>query len=205
MRYNSSWNWKERRRFSFNPVTLCGKKWKYMCWLQSLCWQAVAFTTMASKTKTSGFWTTCPPQYHSVKRHAYLRQIGDSEASTRTVCTQAEVRWQSSGNWLDSLAKLCHVVIFGGSVLWFGEPQITNLTTCNHQISTLFPCTYDTRWLIDGKFRGVAAKMGCFVSIAMFRGGRRQISRGAASKYQYWHWTTMIHKNSMERAPNANL
>ena len=83
---------------------------------------------MASKTKTSGFWTTCPPQYHSVKRHAYLRQIGDSEASTRTVCTQAEVRWQSSGNWLDSLAKLCHVVIFGGSVLWFGEPQITNLT-----------------------------------------------------------------------------
>ena len=32
------------------------------------------------------------------------------------------------------------------------------------------------RWLIGGKFRGVAAKVGDFTSIAMFRGGRRQIS-----------------------------
>ena len=40
-------------------------------------------------------------------------------------------------------------------------------------------------WLIDGKFRGVAPEVGVFVSIAMFRGGRRQISRAADSKYQY--------------------
>ena len=37
------------------------------------------------------------------------------------------------------------------------------------------------RWLIDGKFRGVAATFGGFVSIAMFRGGRRQNYRGALS------------------------
>ena len=34
------------------------------------------------------------------------------------------------------------------------------------------------RLLIDGKFRGVAAKVGDFTRIAMFRGGRRQISPG---------------------------
>ena len=54
-----------------------------------------------------------------------------------------------------------------------------------HYISTLFPPTYDMRWLIDGKFHALAAKVGDFTSIAMFRGGRRQISRGADSKYQY--------------------
>ena len=54
-----------------------------------------------------------------------------------------------------------------------------------HHTSTLFPPIYDMRWPIDGKFRGVAAKVGDFTSIAMFRGGRRQISRGADSKYQY--------------------
>ena len=57
--------------------------------------------------------------------------------------------------------------------------------TSIHYISTLFPPTYDMRWLIDGKFRGVAAKVGDFTSIAMFRVGRLQISRGADSKYQY--------------------
>ena len=54
-----------------------------------------------------------------------------------------------------------------------------------HYISTLFPPTCDMRWLIDGKFRGVAAKIGGFVSVAMFRGGRREISQSADSKYQY--------------------
>ena len=54
-----------------------------------------------------------------------------------------------------------------------------------HYISTLFPPTYDMRWLTDGKFHALAAKVGDFTSIAMFRGGRRQISRGADSKYQY--------------------
>ena len=57
--------------------------------------------------------------------------------------------------------------------------------TTIHYISTLFPPTYDMRGLIDGKFRGVAAKVGDFTSIAMFRGGRRQILRGADSKHQY--------------------
>ena len=40
------------------------------------------------------------------------------------------------------------------------------------------------RWLIDGKVRGVAAKIGGCVSIAMFRGGRRQNSRGTEPKTQ---------------------
>ena len=34
------------------------------------------------------------------------------------------------------------------------------------------------RWLIDGKFRGVAATFGGFVSIAMFRGGDARIIVG---------------------------
>ena len=54
-----------------------------------------------------------------------------------------------------------------------------------HYTSTLFQPTYDMRWLIDGKFRGVAAKVDDFRGIAMFRGGRRQISRGADTKYQH--------------------
>ena len=37
------------------------------------------------------------------------------------------------------------------------------------------------RWLIDGKFRGVASKIGGVTSIAMVRGGRRQNYRGALS------------------------
>ena len=53
-----------------------------------------------------------------------------------------------------------------------------------HHISTSFPPAYNMRMLIDGKFRGVAAKIGGFVGIAMFRGGRRQISRDADSKDQ---------------------
>ena len=47
-----------------------------------------------------------------------------------------------------------------------------------HYTSTLFPPTYDMRWLIDGKFRALAAKVDDFTSVAMFRGGRRQISPG---------------------------
>ena len=57
--------------------------------------------------------------------------------------------------------------------------------TSIHYISTLFPPTYDIRLLIDGKFHALAARVGDFTSIAMFRGGRLQISRGADSKYQY--------------------
>ena len=47
-----------------------------------------------------------------------------------------------------------------------------------HYISTSFPPTCDVRWLIDGKFHALAAKVGDFICIAMFRGGRRQISWG---------------------------
>ena len=46
--------------------------------------------------------------------------------------------------------------------------------TSIHYTSTLFPPTYDMRWLIDGKLRALAAKVGDFTSIWMFRGGRRQ-------------------------------
>ena len=71
-----------------------------------------------------------------------------------------------------------------------------------HLISTFFSATYDIRCLIGWKFRGFASKIGGFVSIAMFRGGRRQISRDVHSKYQYWYWMTMNHNHSMERASN---
>ena len=37
--------------------------------------------------------------------------------------------------------------------------------TSIHYISTLFPPTYDMRWLIDGKLRALAAKVGDFTSI----------------------------------------
>ena len=79
-----------------------------------------------------------------------------------------------------------------------------SLGTCTsiHHISTLFTPAYDMRWLIDGKFRGVAAKVDDFISIWMFRGGRRKILRGADSKYQYWYWTTINHNYSMGRASN---
>ena len=46
--------------------------------------------------------------------------------------------------------------------------------TSIHYTSTLFPPTYDMRWLIDGKLRALAAKVGDFTSIWVFRGGRRQ-------------------------------
>ena len=41
------------------------------------------------------------------------------------------------------------------------------------------------RWLIDGKFRGVASKIGGVTSIAMVRGGQRQILLVADSKYRH--------------------
>ena len=37
--------------------------------------------------------------------------------------------------------------------------------TSIHYVSTFFPSTYDMRWLIDGKFRGVAANVDDFASI----------------------------------------
>ena len=69
-------------------------------------------------------------------------------------------------------------------------------------ISTLFPPRYDMGRLIDGKFRGVAAKIGDFISIAMFRGGWRQILLIADSKYQHWYWMTINDNYSMGRASN---
>ena len=55
--------------------------------------------------------------------------------------------------------------------------------TSIHSISTLFSSKHGVGWLIDETFRGFAAKFGGFVSIAMFRGGRRHILRCADSKY----------------------
>ena len=74
-----------------------------------------------------------------------------------------------------------------------------------HLISTLFPPRYNIRWLIDGKFRGFAAKIDDFISIWMFRGGQRQISRGADWKYQYWYWTTINYNYSREGHQTADL
>ena len=73
--------------------------------------------------------------------------------------------------------------MLGGQKFQHGD----SLGTCTsiHYIRTLLPPIYDIRRLIDGKFRGFAAKFDDFMSIAKFRGGRRQISRGADSKYQY--------------------
>ena len=51
-----------------------------------------------------------------------------------------------------------------------------------HHTITLFPTRYDMRRLIDGKFRGIAPKIGVLMSIAISRGDRRPISRGAGSK-----------------------
>ena len=71
-----------------------------------------------------------------------------------------------------------------------------------HHMSTLFSTRCDMSWLVDGKFHGVASKIGDFISIWMFRGGQRQISLGADSKYQYWYWTTTNYNYSMGRASN---
>ena len=65
------------------------------------------------------------------------------------------------------------VLLSGSYVLYVSDP------------TELFTPLYDMRWLVDGKFRGVASKIGGVTSIAMFRGGQRQNSRGADSKYQY--------------------
>ena len=41
---DSSWNWTERRWFSFNHAKVFTKWWKCMCWLYSLCCQPIAFS-----------------------------------------------------------------------------------------------------------------------------------------------------------------
>ena len=43
------------------------------------------FHTLTSKTRTCRFSSTSPPRYHFPNRCAYLRQIGDSDPSNRTV------------------------------------------------------------------------------------------------------------------------
>ena len=51
-------------------------------------------------------------------------------------------------------------------------------------ISTTCLPRYDIRWLIGGELRGVAAKIDEFMSIAVFHGGRCQISLVAKSNIQ---------------------
>ena len=83
---------------------------------------------MTSKTRSSRFSSTSPPQHHNRHKYAILRQINDNEASNRTVCPHTEVRWQTSVIWFDSSAKLSHVVISGGYVLLCWEVRNTNMT-----------------------------------------------------------------------------
>ena len=71
-----------------------------------------------------------------------------------------------------------------------------------HHSSTLFLPAYGMGRFIDGKFRRFAAKIDDFISTWMFRGGQRQISRGADSKHQHWYWMTKNHNYSMVRASN---
>ena len=69
--------------------------------------------------------------------------------------------------------------------------------TSIHYISTLFPPSYDMKWLVDGKFRALAAKVGDFTSITMVRGGRRQISAGC-----WFEITILILNNNQPQLPN---
>ena len=75
----------------------------------------------------------------------------------------------------------------------YQHDDILGSCTSIHCISTSFPPTYNTRWLIDATFHALAAKVGEFTSIALFRWGRGHISRGADSKNQYWYWTITNH------------
>ena len=105
--------------------------------------------------------------------------------------------------WFGQNISCCHFwrvtfIVLGGQK--YQHDDSLGSCTSIHYTSTLFPPTYDMRWLIDGKFRGLAAKVDEFISIWMFRGGRRQVSRGADSKYQYWYWTTINYSYCMGRA-----
>ena len=149
--------------------------------------------TTTSKGRTSRFSSTSPPRHHFLTRYAYLCQIDDNEASVRTVCTHAEVRWHFSGNWIGHFSNsifCCNFwrisfVLLGGQN--YQSDDSLGPYTSIHYIGTFSSPTYGMRWLIHGKFRRFAAKFSGFVSIAMFREGRRQISRGAGSKYQCWY------------------
>ena len=71
-----------------------------------------------------------------------------------------------------------------------------------HLISIFSPRRHDVMRRVDGKFRGVAWIIDDFISVWMFRGGQRQISRGADSKYQCLYRTTINYNYSMGRALN---
>ena len=73
---------------------------------------------------------------------------------------------------------MCFIVLGGQN---YQHDDSLGPCASSHYIDTFFPPRYDMRLLIDGKFRGIAATVGGFVSIAMFRGGRRQNYRGAQS------------------------
>ena len=71
------------------------------------------------------------------------------------------------GDWVDSSAKLSHVVIFVGCfVLLECQNYLhdNNLGPCTsiHHIGTLhvFPPIYGMRWLVDGKVRRVCSRIG---------------------------------------------
>ena len=61
-----------------------------------------------------------------------------------------------------------------------GGQNLHTTVSVHHYCFTMI----DKRQLIDEKFRRFASKIGAFMSSAMFRGGRSQVSQGADSKYQ---------------------
>jgi hypothetical protein len=66
----------------------------------SIMWNPLHSHIWTSKTKTSSFLSTSPFNYHYLHRHINLRQIDDTKASVRTVCTHTDTKKHSSGYWV---------------------------------------------------------------------------------------------------------
>ena len=60
-------------------------------------WNPLHSHIWTSKTKTSSFSSTSPFNYHYLHRYINLRQIDDTKASVRMVCTQTDTQKHSSG------------------------------------------------------------------------------------------------------------
>ena len=75
--------------------------------------------------------------------------------------------WQL-GRWFDQTISCYHfwrvTFIAEGGQNYHLDDSL-GLCASIHLTSTLFPPTYDVRWLIDGKFRGLTAKVDDLISI----------------------------------------
>jgi hypothetical protein len=60
-------------------------------------WNPLHSHIWTRKTKTSSFSSTSPFNYHYLHRYINLRQIDDTKASVRMVCTQTDTQKHSSG------------------------------------------------------------------------------------------------------------